>query len=456
MSISGPVAPRRAKAPGRRTSDTTDPPDSLAEAIAAREPRNFLIIAVYQIVLRVGWVFKTESVIVPAFLDMIAGAGWLRGLLPLVNRFGQSVPPMLFSRRLRAMRRKRSAMAVTTASMGAVFLTLAAVWWAIGGRPAAWLPACYLGLYAVFACCHGMNQLSLDTVQGKLVRPARRGRLLAVAFAVGGVASIASAWMLLGRWLAAPQQGFTLIFAFTGTCFVLCGLGALAINEPADGVAPADDGMARYLADSWNTIRQDEPFRRLLPVVLLLSTTLMLFPHYQALGRVRLGLGGVHLMYWVVLQNLAVSVASSLIGPLADRRGTRLALRLLLFGVTLTPVVAVALAYQDPDVGRHFYWLVFLPLGLTPVTLKILVNYTLEISDRQEHPRYLSALGVCLAAPFCLSPLLGWLIDATSFALVFLSVAGLLLLGALLTFRLVEPRHHELSAASMLPSPSEE
>ena len=39
---------------------------------------NMLVLAAYLIVQRVAWVFKTESVIMPAFLDTIAGAGWLR------------------------------------------------------------------------------------------------------------------------------------------------------------------------------------------------------------------------------------------------------------------------------------------------------------------------------------------------------------------------------------------
>ena len=44
---------------------------------------------------------------IPAFLDYIGGTPWLRGFLPMLNRFGHSVPPILFARRLKVMPRKK-------------------------------------------------------------------------------------------------------------------------------------------------------------------------------------------------------------------------------------------------------------------------------------------------------------------------------------------------------------
>jgi len=44
--------------------------------------RNFGLAIFYMILMRVGWIFKTESIIMPAVLDVIGGAGWLRGCLP--------------------------------------------------------------------------------------------------------------------------------------------------------------------------------------------------------------------------------------------------------------------------------------------------------------------------------------------------------------------------------------
>ena len=55
-----------------------------------RERRNFWILALHQIVIRVGWIFKTETVIMPGFLDALDVSGAVRGCLPTLNRIGQS------------------------------------------------------------------------------------------------------------------------------------------------------------------------------------------------------------------------------------------------------------------------------------------------------------------------------------------------------------------------------
>ena len=46
-----------------------DIPEAAAEPQVQRH--NFLIMALYQISLRCGWIFKTESIVMPAFLDAL-------------------------------------------------------------------------------------------------------------------------------------------------------------------------------------------------------------------------------------------------------------------------------------------------------------------------------------------------------------------------------------------------
>src|SRR6187401_3088176 len=65
------------------------------------ERRNFWLLVAYQIVLRTGWIFKTESVVMPHAADALDPSGLARGWLPLLNRFGQSVPPVLAARHVK-------------------------------------------------------------------------------------------------------------------------------------------------------------------------------------------------------------------------------------------------------------------------------------------------------------------------------------------------------------------
>jgi len=74
-----------------RQSSQTPPPGSGGAAPDGRrrELRNTCWIIVYQLLVRVGWLFKTETVIMPAVLDAVVDSGTLRGLLPVLNRGGQ-------------------------------------------------------------------------------------------------------------------------------------------------------------------------------------------------------------------------------------------------------------------------------------------------------------------------------------------------------------------------------
>ena len=94
--------------------DSASDPPSPSGSNAARtekkdraEPRNFFVMAAYQVVMRVGWIFKTESIIMPFVLDSLGGGGWLRGLLPVLNRFGQSVPPLMSAGLVKSLPQKK-------------------------------------------------------------------------------------------------------------------------------------------------------------------------------------------------------------------------------------------------------------------------------------------------------------------------------------------------------------
>ncbi len=420
--------------------------------IESRQSRNLLLLAVHQIVFRIGWVFKTESVIMPAFLDLVAGpgCGWLRGWMPMLNRFGQNVTPVFFAERLRATRLKKRGLAAYVLLMSLPLGALALVWLTFGRQSPKSMIWLFLVLYFIFFVFNGLYHVSFGTVQGKLIRPTRRGRLLLVSTALGTIPAMGAVWWLLPGWLGAPDWGFGCIFGFTAVCIFLSGLIALALSEPPDDrptaprlrVGPKHTWRAicRALSDTRHVLRRDVNLQWLGLVAPLFGCSLIVFPHYQALALQDLDNDIQRLMVFVIVQNAAVGAFSLLVGPAADAWGNRLTLRVLIFGSALAPLLAIALAHGG-DLGANLYWLVFIPLGVTPLVFRILINYTLEVCRPDEHARYVSTVNLCLAAPFVFSPAVGWVVDAAGFEVVFLAAAGLVLLGGCLTFRLDEPRH---------------
>jgi predicted MFS family arabinose efflux permease len=413
----------------------------------AYQKSNFFWLALHQVIVRIGWIFKTESIVMPAFLDFIGGGPVLRGFLPVLNRFGFSVPPVLYAQRLSATRTKKWHLARNTLAMSVPFALLSAIWasgvWQSDqGAKQAWLPFLVLVIYGIFFVLMGMNQLSTHVLQGKLVRADLRGRLMTTSIVVGSPLAILAAWNYMEAWLANPDTGFAWIFGATALAFAVASLAMIPVHETPDRGGKPDARWAPF-SDVVRLLASDKNFRKLALVAALFGATFMLFPHYQAMGREQLGLGFDDLILWLCVQNGAIAVLSLLMGPLADRFGNRLALRLTVFGCAATPLLAWAMAHLAPDAGRHWFWLVFATTGITPVTIKLISNYTLEIALREHHPRYVSTVGLCLAAPVIVgAPLVGMLIKWIGYGPVFLGGAAVLAIAGMLTFRLIEPRNN--------------
>ena len=200
--------------------DTTDiqpipppgDPSIPAHDDAGREAHNTFWIECYQIAVRVGWIFKTETIIMPAVLDAIVDSGFLRGLLPVLNRGGQSVPPLLVAGALARRPRKKWSLVATSLAMAGCFAALAAAWGPLQAARPDLLAILFLVVYATFSSVVGVNQLVFAALQGKLISPGHRGRAMVVSVTVGSVLAIAAAVVLLGPWLK-EAGGVPKIFA---------------------------------------------------------------------------------------------------------------------------------------------------------------------------------------------------------------------------------------------------
>ncbi len=412
------------------------------------EAKNLGILAVQLIIMRIGWIFKTESVIIPHVLDVISGnAAWARGFLPVLNRLGQSLPPLLAADFIRDIRLKKRALIFTTLGMALPFLTLASVWWWLDNRQQPWLIGLFLVLYLLFFSATGLNQLVDGTLQGKLIRANRRGRLLGIAGVVGSAGAVCAAVFLLRPWIQMPNHdGFVYIFLFNGSAYFIAGLMANLCYEQPDEPLATKTVLPPWWTPfirAWQTFRDDQRFRRAAGMATMFMSGLLLFPHYQSMAREMLGTSEIDIIWWVIAQNISVGILSPVFGMIADRHGNRIALRIAAFLAALTPLIAVLLASPWFPLGRQWFWVTYVFLGITPVTMKTIANYTLELVPRDKHPQYLSTMTICYTVPFLLSPILGAVMDHIPWQVPFLAISGTIAGSGFMTFRMAEPRHDE-------------
>lgn len=407
------------------------------QADPKREQSNLLVLVMHQVMFRAAWIFKTESVIMPAFLDSLTESGWVRGLLPPLNRFGQSLAPLLMSERLSKSSLKKRWLVRTTLLMSLPFLTIGSLKVVYPDSSPIWFPVVFLISYGVFFCLHGVNQSSYNTIQGKLIRPDRRGRLVMLAGWIGSPLAVGLALFLLGPWTQAEPTKFGFIFLFTGSAFLLASFAARRLQETPDEKQPMPAlNLSKRLIAVRKVLTSDPHLRHLCLMATLFVTSQMLFPHYQALGRQAEGFEGQMLMTWVVGQNLAAAAFSWFSGVIADRYGTRLALRCLLPLASSVPLLSLLLAQQSAD----YFTLTFIILGVVPVTFRMQLNYVLELTARENHPIYVSTVVVCMAAPMLFSPFLGGLIDSWGYVIPFAMVTGCVSIAWLMSLWMVEPR----------------
>ena len=415
-------------------TDNTTESGETAEQI---ERQNVVTLVLHQICIRTGWIFKTESVIMPAFLDTISQAGWVQGMLPPLNRFGQSLAPLILSERLSKAPLKSHWLATSTMLMGLPFLCLGGIL-LLTAKPTTSLVIFFLASYLLFFCVTGVNQASFNTIQGKLIRPARRGRLVAIAGYVGSPVAVTLAWFLLRPWTDADPPKYAWIFLFTGTVFLAAGFTVRRLKEKPDAAVDKPPlRVKRRFQEARAVLTADRNLRRLCVLAALFVCSQLLFPHYQRLGHALSGFEGGMLMYWVVAQNLSAAFFSWISGRLADRNGTRSALRFLTFVGMFPPALSLLL---EQYAGASCYWLTFVVLGAVPVTYRMMLNYALELTHRANHPIYVSTVVLCMAPPIVLSPLIGEFVARIGYTTPFLSISALLVVAWGMTISMVEPR----------------
>ena len=418
-------------------------PEIVEEQTRTHLRRNFLVLAFMTISQRVGWIFKTESVIMPAFVYDYGGSGAIRGLLPLISRFGRSFPQFLVSHWINRLRYKKPGLYAASMTMALVWGLLSGVIFFFSSIGPRLILVIFFLIYTTHWIANGNTLLFGGVLQGKLIPANRRGRLLAISSAIGCFLAIVAAYLLLERWLARGNSGYSMIFGMTSALFLISAFSVLILKEPPDPTEEKSGTFLSFLSGTVKIILEDKNLRRLIYSVSMFYAFHFLFPHYAVFGMEALGLENKSFVPFLIAQNSVNALGSVIMGYMADRRGNKVVLGILMAASGCVPLLAIGIAALPASLGRQIYWLVFACIGVAPVLQRIIVNYVLEICPRERHGQYLGTLNLILIFPTMASPLMGWAIDYFSFRPVFIASSIVIFCGAALSMKLDEPRNME-------------
>jgi Na+/melibiose symporter-like transporter len=363
------------------------------------------------------------------------------GVFTTVSNVGRCVAPALIAPVVDQWPSKRNALLGCWAATVATWAVLAAFLWTPAARQKPLALAWYFVTYSLFFAFLGAVQVAQGALLGKIVAAEQRGRALGLSVALSGpinVIAIGVVYELVRSGRFPSPTNYALSFTLTVICFTLSGLALLRIREDPSLPARRAPGLAAHFQDAGRLLRSSANFRRLIGVNLAMALSAGILGFYTSYGR-HVGVIDDASIVLATLCQVAFQAASSpIFGRMADARGNRLAICVLLWAEAAIPFSALVTGGWLRVPG--LYMSVYAIIGIRFPLLQLLVNYLLEIVPEADHAL---ALGVTNSLMVVTAPaplLFGWAADRFGYVPVLGLISLTVAMAALAALGLEEPR----------------
>lgn len=408
--------------------------------------------------MRMGWIYKTESTVIPGFVTSLTSHPLLISLTPTISRVSQFLPQFLFLGVLERAPRKKPILLQVTTLFALSWGVLSATLWFGRELPRALLLTIFFLSYSVSWVCTGVSAVLDRVMLGRLIPTRRRGRVFAVAGPLGSYSVVLSGPLiayLLSQGGDFPRNYGT-VFGIGFVTFLAAIASASLIREPPEKREPSKyERLTRIAQHGWELLRQDASFRRIFGIACIQSLSAYLFSYYVAYARTwspeasfQNALNGM-LGWGLSVQNLVIGTLSLFTGLLVDWKGNRMVLRALCSILTFVPLVATLIGRFVPL--RHrlgLFLFVYAMIGCLAVLQRVMGNYVLEITTPERQTLYVGIFGsgqmITLIFPFLVGGVItilreGWGAQV-AYEGTFLGCVVVLSGSVLLAWHLVEPR----------------
>ena len=431
----------------------------MAPDAAKQYPRNFKAMTFYQSLMQIGWVFKTESVVVSRFVTTLTSHPLLISAVPILSRLPQALAQFGFLGAAdRAPRKKPLLLASTAVFTGAWGAVAAALFFGAALSDAALLLLFFL-LYGLSWTGFGVERAVNRLMTSKLIPVRRRGRVFAIGNSVGRFSSLATAGLI--AYLMGGGGSFRLRFSALFGCaslFFLLALAAQCLFREPPGAAPAERLHLRSIVRGGARIlRRHRDFRLLFGAAVIHGMSIHLFAFYAAYAKAwspdpafQNALGRT-LGHSLAAQHVVVGILSLALGWLVDWKGNRVVLRGLCAAMASIPLAAALIGRFLPSNDLRLLALPTLygMIGCMPVMTRVMANYVLEIAPPERLTLYVGVFGAAPAAtlPFpalfglaaaALRPVWG---ETAAYELLFAACGALFLLSVRFSWKMSEPRN---------------
>jgi len=414
--------------------------------------RNFLAFLGEASLFGVGLVFASTTIVLPDFVSHMTDSAVFVGLIVSLSEGAWRLPQLFFANLLTNKRRKKP------------WLTRAG----LAGRPAyllyaialglglSRLPTLGLALFFLLHCLFYIN-LALDSVVwwdvfGKAIPIPKRGRLLGLSAALRGILSVGAGY-LIARLFAENGPSFpfnyAVIFALSGSSLLLSLISWMFIVEPEEPVEEKRVPWRHYLPQLGDILRNNCAFRRLLIVRLLAGFDGLALGLYVLFGLKELGLSAATLGLFTAVQTVGGILAGLGFGVLSERVGNHRVIQVATAISLTAPLVALGFrltGFANGTMGSVIYAWIFLAIGVFLNANFIgFSNYAVELAPTGQRGTYIGLFNTVSGMIVVWPAVGGWLLERTSYLVLFALTAGLLFVAFVSSLWLPRVRHLALT-----------
>jgi MFS family permease len=401
----------------------------------------------------VGMAFVSQTTVLPSFISQLTDSAPLIGLASTVQTGAWLLPQLIAASYLADKDRKKPYILLPAAVGRPVFFLLAGLLFLPGDRP----PTLILGLFffslAIFMGTDALASVAWFDILSKAIPPTRRGRLIGAGQVISGLLTVGVGVVvnaLLGPQGPPFPHNYALLFFLAGLSFVVSWLAMSFLREPVKPTQAKRLPWNSFLPKLLTVLKENRAFSLVTALRLLTGLGGMAVPFYVIYATEKLHFSAEAIGLFISSQVVGSILAGFVLGYLNERSGSKIVIQCSATLALASPLLALLMGPIGHWVGTstiYVYSLIFLAIGAWNSSMMPgFITFVLELAPSEERPTYI-ALTNTLCGALLLVPFLGgWLLQATSYPVLFaVTVAGVVL-GLVLTFRLEEPRQNASEA----------
>lgn len=409
--------------------------------------QNFICFVLDYIFFGVALAFVSPTTVLPSFISQLTDSAPLIGLSSTIQTGAWLLPQLMAASFLADKARKKPYLLLFAALGRPVFWLLAGVLFLAGdGAPALILALLFLGL-AVFSGTDALASVAWFDILGKAIPPARRGRLVGAGQVLSGLLTVGAGVVV--NTVLGPQgppfpNNYALLFFLAGLSLFASWLATSFLHEPVGPTPGQRLPWKMFLPKLLLVLRENRTFSLVTVVRLLAGLSGMAMPFYVVYATDQLHFDVETIGLFISSQVVGSILAGFVWGYLNERSGSKIIIQCSTILGMVSPFLALLIVPISRWAGAltiYVYSLIFLAIGaLNTSFMPGFMNFVLELAPPEERPTYI-ALTNTLCGSLLVVPFLGgWLLQTTSYPVLFTATVGGVAIALILSFRLEEPR----------------